>query len=382
MTRTVVVGGGIGGLAASIALRDEGVEAVVLERAPELSKVELGAGITLWCNAMLMLDRLGVGDEVRAKGAVLNVFEQRSHRGRLLSRWPLSKMASQLGAPVCGINRPDLHGALAAVGGSSVKTGSHVDRFEQKDGTVTAIISGDGSESGDALIGADGLESVVRTQLLGPAPLRHSGLTMWRANVLLPAELRPEVDFTAWWGPGAKFVVFRSGPERTSWEGIVTSPPGLQDPPGEIKRAVHDRFADFVDPVHPIIEATDESSIFRTDVFDRPPDKEWGQGHVTLLGDAAHPMTFAVGQGAAQALEDAVDVAHAISGGSRDLAGALRAYEQRRIPRAGHFQSMAWKLARAGALDKPPTQALRNTVFQVTAPISWRMQVKDMKVPI
>ncbi len=381
MTRAIVVGAGIGGLATAIALAPTDVDVVVLEQAAELSKVELGAGITLWCNAMKVLDQLGVGQQIRANGAVLNVFEQRNHRGRLLSRWPLDAMAQRLGAPVCGINRPDLHAALSAAGGEHVSTGSKVSSFEQRDGSVSVTMADGRAEAGDALVGADGLQSVVRKQLLGDAPLRHSGLTMWRANVVLPESLRPKVDFIAWWGAGAKFVVFRSGPQRTSWEGIVTSPPGGQDPPGQIKRAAHERFAGFVDPVHPIIEATDEAAIFRTDVFDRVPDKRWSEGRVTLLGDAAHPMTFAVGQGAAQALEDAVAVAGALAGAPRDLEGALRGYEQRRIPRAAHFQTMAWRLARAGALVRPPALAMRNTVFQVSAPMAWRMQVKDMTIP-
>jgi 2-polyprenyl-6-methoxyphenol hydroxylase-like FAD-dependent oxidoreductase len=189
------------------------------------------------------------------------------------------------------------------------------------------------------------------------------------------------VDFIAWWGAGAKFVIFRSGPDRLSWEGIVTSPPGGQDAPGERKRVIAQRFGDFVGLVHETIEATDENAIFRTDVFDRPPDERWGTGRTTLVGDAAHPMTFAVGQGAAQALEDALAIADALRDAGGDPAAALRAYEQRRISRCGHFQNMAWRLARAGALTKPPAQALRNLAFTLSSPIGWRMQVKDMTLP-
>lgn len=399
MTKVLVVGAGIGGLATSIALRETDAEVVVLERAPDLAKVELGAGVTLWANAMLILDRLGVGDEIRERGAVLKCFEQRNTRGRLLSRWPLDEMARRLGAPICGINRPDLHAALVrGAGGEQVRTGCNVERFEQANGTVSvALAEGAGagevgggaastSESGDVLIGADGIDSTIRKQLLGEQAPRHSGLTMWRANVPYDESIAPPVDFIAWWGSGTKFVIFRSGPERLSWEAIVTSPPGGQDAPGERKRAVLDRFADFTAPVHRIVEATDEQSIFRTDVFDRPPDERWGEGRVTLLGDAAHPMTFAVGQGAAQALEDALAIGHALgNGGELDRGGsieaALRAYEQPRIARAARFQTMAWRLARAGALESRPAQALRNTAFTLSSPIGWRMQVKDMALP-
>jgi 2-polyprenyl-6-methoxyphenol hydroxylase-like FAD-dependent oxidoreductase len=383
MTKVVVVGAGIGGLATSIALRGAGVEHVVLERAPELSKVELGAGVTLWCNAMLILDRLGIGAEIRDRGAVLRCFEQRTARGRLLSRWPLEEMARRLGAPVCGINRPDLHAALVAGASEQVvRTGCNVESFEQSDGGVSVAGARGARETGDVLVGADGIDSTIRRQLLGAQAPRHSGLTMWRANLPYDEAIAPNVDFIAWWGAGTKFVVFRSGPERLSWEGIVTSAPGEQDAPGASKQAALERFAGFTDPVLKVIDATSEQAIFRTDVFDRPPDERWGQGPVTLLGDAAHPMTFAVGQGAAQALEDAVAIGGVLGGSEgTDLDAALRSYERPRIARAAHFQTMAWRLARAGALESLPAQVLRNTAFTASSPIGWRMQVKDMALP-
>ena len=133
--------------------------------------------------------------------------------------------------------------------------------------------------------------------------------------------------------------------------------------------------------MHALIDATANGSVIRTDVFDRPPDERWGSGRVTLLGDAAHPMTFAVGQGAAQALEDALAVTDAVTTPADGIEAALRAYEQQRIPRAAKFQTMAWKLARAGTLN-PPGTAIRDTFFTLSSPIAWRMQAKDMAVPV
>jgi len=378
-----VVGAGIGGLATSIALQPKDVEVVVLERASDLSRVELGTGVTLWPNAMLVLDKLGVADAVRERGAILNCFEQRTRRGRLLTRWPTDEMGKRVGAPLCGVNRADLHAALAERGGGVVRTGAQVEGFAAAaggNGRVEVGIAGGTTETGDAVIGADGLESVIRKQLLGDKPLRHSGLIMWRATMdRLDPAITPGVDFTAWWGAGAKFIVFRSGPERWTMEAAVTAPAGGQDPPDQVG-LIHERFAGFADPVHAIIDVAGGGPIFRTDVFDRPPDEKWGEGRVTLLGDAAHPMTFAVGQGAAQALEDALAVADAVSAPG-DLDEALRAYERRRIPRAAKFQRMAWKLARVGALTTPPGPQIRNTFFTLTSPIAWRMQVKDMVPP-
>jgi 2-polyprenyl-6-methoxyphenol hydroxylase-like FAD-dependent oxidoreductase len=377
MTRVIVVGAGIGGLATSIALKPKDVEVVLLERAPDLAKVELGTGVTLWPNAMLVLDKLGVAAAVRERGAILNCFEQRTARGRLLSRWPTDEMGKRVGAPLCGVNRSDLHAALAEAGGDSVRTGARVEGFSAgSDGRVEVRIEGGATESGDVLVGADGIESVIRKQLLGDKPLRHSGLIMWRATMdQLDPAITPGVDFTAWWGAGTKFIVFRSGPERWTMEAAVTAPPGEQDPPDQAG-LIHERFKGFADPVHAIIDVAGRGPIFRTDVFDRPPDEKWGEGRVTLLGDAAHAMTFAVGQGAAQALEDALAIADAVT--APDLESALRDYEKRRMARAAKFQNMAWKLARAGALTKPPGPQIRNVFFVVTSPIAWRMQVKDM----
>jgi 2-polyprenyl-6-methoxyphenol hydroxylase-like FAD-dependent oxidoreductase len=290
-------------------------------------------------------------------------------------------MGRRVGAPLCGVDRAALHAALAERAGEGVRTGARVESFSAADGSVEVRLADGGSESGDVVIGADGLGSVIRKQLLGDAPLRHSGLIMWRATMdrLEPA-LTPGVDFIAWWGAGTKFIVFRSGPDRWTMEAAVTSPPGQQDPPDQT-RLIHERFAGFPDPVHGIIDAAGAGPIIRTDVYDRPPDQHWGSGRVTLLGDAAHPMTFAVGQGAAQALEDALAVADAVARGAANLEGSLRAYEEQRIKRAAKFQTMAWKLARAGVLTKPPAPQIRNTFFQLTSPIAWRMQVKDMAIP-
>ena len=240
MTKVVVVGAGIGGLATSIALRETDVEVVVLERAPELAKVELGAGVTLWPNAMLILDRLGVGDEIRERGAILKCFEQRNARGRLLSRWPMDEMARRARRSASAESTgPIFTPRSCAARGGAVRTGCNVERFEQRDGDrqVDALRGRPSGESGDVLIGADGMDSMIRKQLLGDAgaaPLRVDHVA--RATCPTTRRSLRRVDFIAWWGAGAKFVIFRSGPERLSWEEHRHGPPGGQDAPGERKR--------------------------------------------------------------------------------------------------------------------------------------------------
>ncbi len=381
MTRVIVIGAGIGGLATTIALRGGDLDVVAFERAPDLAMVEVGAGITLWPNAMLALDRLGVGQEVRDRGAIIRGFEQRTSRGRLVARWPLEEMERRLGAPVVGINRPDLHAVLSGAGRYCVQTGAAVTDFADGDEDVSVTLSDGRVEVGDALIAADGIQSSVRARLLSPEPPRHAGLAIWRANVALEEAAMPDVDFILFWGKGAKFVCFRSGPGRLSWEAIVASGPGGRDEPGTSRDVVLDRFASFADPVLPIVAATDPGAVMRSDVLDRPPDERWGTGRVTLLGDAAHPMTFAVGQGAAQALEDALTIAGALDG-VVDVPEALRGYEQQRMRRSAHFQTFAWRLARAGAWSNPLACGARDTFLRLTCPVAWRAQVKDMTLPV
>ncbi len=381
MTKAIVVGAGIGGLAAATALRPTDVDVVTFERAPDLTRVEVGAGITLWPNAIAVLDKLGVGEEIRARGAVLHSFEQRTQRGRLVCRWPMQEMARRIGTPAVGISRPDVHATLSKTGGDCVETGVEVKGFQERDGAIEATLSDGRVVSGDVLIGADGIDSTIRGQLLGRAPSRHAGLAIWRANLpIAPGVPVPDVAFLLFWGTGHKFVVFHSGPGRLSWEAIVASERGGSDPPGESKAVVLRHFKDFAAPVLKLVEATDPAAVFRTDVCDRPPDAQWGRGRVTLLGDAAHAMTFAVGQGAAQALEDTLALAAALDRAG-DFPAALRAYEAPRMKRSAKFQSLAWRLARAGAWQSPAAAALRNVVLATSSPIVWRVQVKDMTLP-
>jgi 2-polyprenyl-6-methoxyphenol hydroxylase-like FAD-dependent oxidoreductase len=377
----LVVGGGVGGLSTAIALRQKGIDVLACERARELARVEVGAGITLWPNAMLILDRLGVGDEIRARGHQADLFQQRTWRGRLLFSWRLDELAGRLGAGMVGVSRPVLHSALVAAAGDAVRAGAECVDVADDGSEVTAELADGRRETVDVLVGADGLESRVRAKLLGDGPPRYTGLSIWRANVTLPEDAMPAPDFHAYWGPAAKFVWFRSGPTLLSWEGVIAAPPGSTDPPGESKQVAADRFAGWPDVVGEIIAATDPRAIIRTDVLDRPPVKRWGEGRVTLLGDAAHPMTFAVGQGAAQALEDAVVLARCLDDGGCSAA-VLRDYEQQRMKRSAHFQNLAWRIARIGRWSGPVGRGVRSGFLRGTQGIARKTQEKDMSATI
>jgi 2-polyprenyl-6-methoxyphenol hydroxylase-like FAD-dependent oxidoreductase len=251
--------------------------------------------------------------------------------------------------------------------------------FEQNGDRVVARFVDGREERGDVLVGADGLRSVVRRGLFGEEPLRFARYASWQSLVHYPPDDDTPVGlFRVVWGPGARFLFYRVGVEQLYWEGIFATKADGSDPPGGRKQAVLDRFGDWAGPVGSIIAATDESAIGRADVYDRPPTKRWGEGRVTLLGDAAHPMTNAAGQGANQTIEDAVVLGRCFEGAG-DVIGALRAYEQKRIKRAGKIAQLAWNLTALSRLRNPVARTFRDgliTVMMATA--GKRARRKDM----
>lgn len=364
--RILVAGGGIGGLAVAVALRRAGVPVLVLERAAELRQVEVGAGITLWPNAVAALDRLGLTDEVRARGHVFERFTQRTVSGSTIMSWSLTDWSKRLGFPTLGIARPDLHAVLADAARSMVATGCECSSFEDGPAGVAVNLRDGRREHGRALVGADGIRSVIREQLLGPAPPRFVGLSMWRANVDLQPDAIPSDSFSLFWGRGLSFTYFRLSPSRYTWQGVFRAEAADgQDPKGR-RAAALGRFGTWPEPIPSMILATPEESIIRTDVFDRPPDEHWSRGSVTLLGDAAHAMVFKVGQGAGQALEDAISLGEVL-GHAESIPAALREYEQRRIPRTTHWQKAASQRARAARLKGRVSCGARNGIFRVAA---------------
>ncbi len=316
----LVVGGGIGGLAAGIALRRVGIDVTVLEQAGELEAV--GAGLGLAANAVQALERLGVADSVRARGERAEKLVARRPSGKSVIELPLA------GREMLGVHRADLQEALAGALGDRLLLGAACTGFRDDGGRVTVTV-GDGDElQGDVVVGADGLRSKTRAWLLQDGPPTYAGYTGWRAVTELDdRSLRGLMSET--WGRGVRFGLIPIGWGRLYWF-ISESAPEPEAPlvPGD-----KDRLARLVSgwhaPIEAAIDSTAADTISGTGIYARPPARTWGRGRVTLLGDAAHPMTPDLSQGAAQALEDAVVLAASLRDADEPVAG-LRAYEATR----------------------------------------------------
>jgi 2-polyprenyl-6-methoxyphenol hydroxylase-like FAD-dependent oxidoreductase len=347
--RVIVIGGGIGGLTAALALRQAGFEPAVFERAPELR--EVGAGITLWSNAVRCLRRLGREEAVRAVGTPLLAAEVRDWGGRIIKADRTDDLAERFGAPTLGIHRADLQAALAAgLEPGVVRAGHTCIGFRHDTNGVVARFDGGLEERGDLLVGADGLRSAVRRQLLGDEPPRYAGYTAWRgvARGEHPA-LKGGISVVAL-GRGAQFGLVPIGRDRTYWFGTSNHPLPTGDGPGNHRESALARVKGWYAPIREVVAATEPSAVLRNDVFDRPPVHRWGEERVTMLGDAAHPTTPNLGQGACQAIESAVVLAECLRGESELVAG-LRRYEARRQPRTAWITKTSWDLGKVAAWE-------------------------------
>jgi 2-polyprenyl-6-methoxyphenol hydroxylase-like FAD-dependent oxidoreductase len=345
--RVLVIGGGIGGLTAAIALNRAGIPAAVYERAPELR--EVGAGITLWTNALKVLRKLGAGPAVEAKSTPLQQSEIRTWRGGLLSAMDLSELEAKYAAPTVGIHRGDLQAALADhLGREHITLGAACVGFTQTADGVTARFA-DGREArGEFLIGADGLNSAVRTQLLGPQKPRYAGYTAWRGVGHID---RPEVPVGKTllaMGRGSQVGYLPIGGGRTYWFATANTPPGGTDGPKGAKAVLLERFADWYAPIPAVIDATPDAAILRNDIIDRPPVTNWTDGRVTLLGDAAHPTTPNLGQGACMAIESAWVLAGCLKA---DGVNGLKAYQKKRFARTAEVTTRSWSLGKMMAVE-------------------------------
>lgn len=381
MTRAIVIGGGIGGLCATRALRLAGLEATCFERASDFAQIQVGGGIHVWHNGMRGLGHLGLAEQVEALGgrdAAVEVMEMRNWRGKLLTSVPVKQIEDEVGAPTVGVRRPELHRVLAeGLDSDALVLGATCTGFAQEDGSVRVEFADGREERADLLVGADGLRSTVRKQLRGDEPPRFARYASWQALVEYRDEATPPGLFWVVWGPGARFLFYRTSAEHVYWEGIFATEAGGSDPEGGRKQAVLDRFGHWVHPVAAIVAATDESAIDRTDVYDRKPIKSWGTGRVTLLGDAAHPMTNAAGQGANQAIEDAVVLGRRLEGAT-DLDAALRVYERERAPRSARIARLAWNLTSLSRWRRPAAVAVRDRLVPIMMVAGKRAQRKDM----
>ena len=357
-----IIGGGIGGLTAAACLLQAGFDVRVYEQARWLA--ELGAGINIGPNASRILIRLGLGEQC-AKVAFRSpcLHQRRWEDGRTLTRAPLGPaIEAEFGAPHMIFHRGELHSLLArAVPSERVYLAHRCTDVRQQGDQVEAQFDNGVTITADALIAADGVHSTVRRILRGPERPRFANRAY---RGLIPrervADLAPES--CAWLGPRGHFIHYFVSAGRflnfvghkeqdTPWMSESWTEPGKVS---DLRAA----YAGWHPQVQRIIDQVDETFIWA--VMDREPIERWTYGRITLMGDACHPMLPYMGQGGAQAIEDAAAIAACFQRHGKDVEAALKLYEKVRLPRATRIQTISWENKTRFHMPDGPEQQARD----------------------
>jgi salicylate hydroxylase len=344
--RVLIAGGGIGGLTAALCLAQRGCQVEVFEQASEFG--EAGAGIQLSPNCSRVLHSLGLEADLRASAFLPEATQFRDWRtGSVIAETPLgSRAVERYGAPYYHMHRGDLLQALLKAAHNApnitLRTSARIDSLTRADDGVSVTINGE-TAAGDLLIGADGIHSAVRAALWGTEQPRFTGNVAWRA--LVPVERLPRGLIrpvsSAWWGPHKHFVHYyvRGGSlvncvcvvEKQGWE--IES----WTEHGDFAELKAD-FAGWHSDIQQLIDNVDQDSLFKWALYDREPMPAWGQGRVTLLGDACHPTLPFMAQGAAMAIEDAAVLSGCLAQ-EAPPATSLKRYEELRRARTAGIQT-------------------------------------------
>lgn len=378
----IIVGAGIGGLSAALALARRGIVCTVLERADSLG--EVGAGIQLSPNATRVLHAFSLSDALNRVAFRPEAVEARGWRsGRMINRAPLGSFAEeQFGAPYLHIHRADLVSVLAEAVAAEPLVSLRLGQAGMTcatDGTA-AVMTGDGQTlSADLLIGADGIHSLVREMLFGAQEPRFTGNVAWRG--VIPAALVAEAGIAPvaglWMGPGAHFVHYfvRRG-ELLNFVGIVETA-DWQDESWSARGSKAQLLRDFGHwhpAVRSIVSAAPEDGCFRWALFDRAPLPHWSKGNASLLGDACHPTLPFMAQGACMAIEDAAVLAGCLTGADAvQVPQRLLRYEALRKDRTAAIQAGSRRNAQMYHL-RPPLSWLRNRAMQKGSGLSAQMR--------
>jgi 2-polyprenyl-6-methoxyphenol hydroxylase-like FAD-dependent oxidoreductase len=368
--RALISGGGIAGLAAGIALRRAGLDVEIFERSPRLK--EIGAGLMIWPNGARALRSLGVEPRhLEVKKVTLSNW-----RGRRLTEMPVETAYRRYGAGVSFVHRADLQAGLAkSFGPAGLRLGSEVRGFVEHETQIEVALRDGNVATGDLLVGADGLRSPVRRQLLGDGDPTYLGSTIWRGLTASVGIALPLGCGINWWGRGSEFLAFHLAGDVIYWAGVTKEPQGERPGSEGHKADLLERFGDWGQPVPQLIATTKDAAILRNDMYDRPPAPHWSRGRVTLAGDAAHPMSPNQGQGACQALEDGVALGESVQQSS-SVAEAFQKYERRRLQRANREVTMSRQATRGVQLDNPVLSALRDG-FMSLMPRRLIMRIQD-----
>ncbi len=339
--KVAIIGAGPGGLATAIALRKQGIDAHVYEKARGFRPV--GGGVGLVSNGLRCLDAIEpeIANTLKRSGCQVERVTVKTSTGETIMTSE-STMMAKYGQPTLTIWWWRLQQILASYLPSEVIHLNHrCIGFEQNENSVITHFENGKTVGADLLIGADGVNSKVRQILIGDGEPRYLGSMSWRTviNYDKNNDILPPNEMIMMKGEKSILFLLNLGEGNMYWGARkVLSDSSVSSTAAEVKSRVLKEFADWIEPVRKLMEATDAERILESKICDKPPLKQWSYGRVTLLGDAAHPMSPLEGQGANTTFEDAYEIAECLCN-FPDLQTALSAYDNRRIQRTAMIQA-------------------------------------------
>ena len=329
----VIIGAGMGGLTAALALLQAGFSVEIHERAPVLAP--MGAGVSLWSNGVKILKRLGLGEGIAAIGGSMNDMCYMSKGGATLTRFSLQPLVAAVGQRPYPVARTDLQRLLLdAVGPERVRLGSSCVGVEQDEHSATAVFSDGRRASGDLVLAADGTHSIIRAVVLGaPVERRYVGYVNFNGLVDSSPELAPPDTWITFVGDHQRASLMPVGGGRSYFFFDVPLQRGQTPVHPSVADELAFHFRGWAEPVQRLIRTLDPARVARLEIFDIDPLPSLVRGRVALLGDAAHSTAPDLGQGGCQAMEDAWVLANVLLTTELGVADALARYEAQRRER-------------------------------------------------
>lgn len=359
--KIAISGAGIAGLTAAIALKKKGFEVDVFEAAETIRP--LGAGISLSANAIKALDRLGIREQVTGKGRFLEAFTIYDEAGRTITRTDTRALSREYGDDNFAIHRAELHRVLLShIGEERLHTGKRLEQVNATErGVQLRFADGSCSES-DCLIAAEGIHSPVRRQLVPGSHARYAGYTCWRGVIRHEAIRLEEASET--WGLKGRFGIVPLPENAVYWFACINAPRDCETMKRFGIADLRERFRSYHPLVGRVLELSEDADLIRNDIIDHEPVNRYAYGRVLLIGDAAHATTPNMGQGACQAMEDAVVVADELAR-DKDIARAFRSFEKRRLKRTRDVVNTSFRIGQMAQVEHAWLAAARNTVMRM-----------------
>lgn len=365
-----IIGGGIAGLTAAIALKRIGIRVPVFEAAPALEPV--GAGITLAYNALKALRQIGIYDEIISAGHLFNRMTILDEQGEIINRMDTSQIN---GANNLAIHRADLHyKLLKQLDPATIVTGKRTAGIREFPGSYEVEFEDSSRIKTKNLIVAEGIHSVIRNKLMPEARLRYAGYTCWRGIADNNLGIREPSET---WGPNGRFGMVPVGDERVYWFACKKAPENSLQMKDFGADDLYQNFKNYHEPIGKLIRSTPPDQIIWNDIKDLKPLNRYAFDNLVLIGDAAHATTPNMGQGACQAIEDAVVLAEYLRQNSLPKE-AFQCFERKRMKRTQAIVKQSWAMGKMAQWESPTLGQIRNFIFRMLPQRFYRWQLEQI----